>query len=187
MVELKRIYWSRMALRGALLAVSSRTRASYSFHQIPLSAREAPCGEGPDGTVDRRGLADLMTRRFTSLNEWVIDDRHLKVDGVTRGYKEPCWAWIRKQTETLLGAGSLWPKDAVMTEVVHCRSCAISPVRNGRSQPPSRSNAEHPGREPWRQKATSVLSVASAGRPVALPAKFQSFGLVPPRLPTPSF
>lgn len=66
--------------------------------------------------------ADFMVHRFSSEKKWVVDRRHLKVDGVTRGSKEPYWGWIEKQIQALLGQQSIWHEDAVMTEVVHCKS-----------------------------------------------------------------
>jgi hypothetical protein len=70
---------------------------------------------------DDAAIADFMVNRFNPDQGWVIDRRHLKVDG-SRGSKEPYWGWIEKQTKALIGDDVTWYDEAVMTEVVHCKS-----------------------------------------------------------------
>lgn len=77
---------------------------------------------------DEDTTADFMTRRFSSEKGWVIDRRHLKED-CSRGSQEPYWGWIMRQTQALLGPESIWHEDAVMTEVVHCKSNKEQGVR----------------------------------------------------------
>ena len=70
-------------------------------------------------------IADFMLNRFDPDHGWVLDRRHRKVettDGPTWGTPEPYWGWVEKETYALLGSGSPWYEQAVMTEVVHCKS-----------------------------------------------------------------
>lgn len=85
-------------------------------------------------------IADFMTRRFDSTNEWVNENlQHLKQGGngetadeilrrahggefARRGIRENYWSWIQEQTRRLVGDENPWYQDAVMTEVVHCKS-----------------------------------------------------------------
>lgn len=78
-------------------------------------------------TVDWRDddIADFMINRFNPEHGWVLNRRHRKVetaDGPAWGTPEPYWGWVEKQTNALLGAGAPWYEQAVMTEVVHCKS-----------------------------------------------------------------
>ncbi|MDQ0924579.1 hypothetical protein QF038_003087 [Pseudarthrobacter sp. W1I19] len=70
-------------------------------------------------------IADFMIHRFEPEHGWVLNRRHRKVetaDGPTWGTPEPYWGWVKQQTYALLGAGAPWYEQAVMTEVVHCKS-----------------------------------------------------------------
>jgi hypothetical protein len=70
-------------------------------------------------------IADFMINRFKPEHGWVLNRRHRKVetaDGLTWGTPEPYWGWVEQQTYALLGSGTAWYEQAVMTEVVHCKS-----------------------------------------------------------------
>lgn len=73
-------------------------------------------------------IADFMINRFTPEHGWVSELRHRKVDTADQagkpswGSPEPYWRWVESQTTSLLGEGIVWYDNAVMTEVVHCKS-----------------------------------------------------------------
>ncbi|MFB8369828.1 hypothetical protein ACFC25_10745 [Pseudarthrobacter sp. NPDC055928] len=70
-------------------------------------------------------IADFMINRFAPEHGWVLNRRHRKVetaDGPAWGTPEPYWGWVEQQTYALLGSGTPWYEQAVMTEVVHCKS-----------------------------------------------------------------
>lgn len=70
-------------------------------------------------------IADFMLNRFNPEHGWVLNRRHRKVettDGPTWGTPEPYWGWVKKETYALLGSRAPWYEQAVMTEVVHCKS-----------------------------------------------------------------
>jgi len=70
-------------------------------------------------------IADFMIHRFEPEHGWVLNRRHRKVetaDGPVWGTPEPYWGWVEQQTYALLGSGAPWYEQAVMTEVVHCKS-----------------------------------------------------------------
>ncbi|GAA2177219.1 hypothetical protein GCM10009784_26980 [Arthrobacter parietis] len=77
----------------------------------------------PTADWDDALIADFMTHRFDSNHSWVNEElRHLKEDCVSRGRPEQYWKWIKEQTEALISDGAPWHQNAVMTEVVHCKS-----------------------------------------------------------------
>ncbi|MHA7154229.1 hypothetical protein [Arthrobacter sp. TMN-50] len=115
-------------------------------------AEKYPTVEWPE-----EDTADFMIRRFTSEREWVLDRRHLKVDG-SRGRQETYWGWIMRQTQALLGQDSIWHEDAVMTEVVHCKSNK----EEGVSEAAIHCSSLHMGR---------ILSATSAGLVVVVGVK----------------
>lgn len=83
-------------------------------------AEKYPTVDWPDAEI-----ADFMLNRFDPEHGWVLDRRHRKVettDGPTWGTPEPYWGWVEKETYALLGSGSPWYEQSVMTEVVHCKS-----------------------------------------------------------------
>ena len=83
-------------------------------------AEKYPTVDWPDTDV-----ADFMINRFNPEHGWVLNRRHRKVetsDGPTWGTPEPYWGWVAQQTSALLGSGAPWYEQAVMTEIVHCKS-----------------------------------------------------------------
>lgn len=84
----------------------------------------------PTTEWDDELIADFMINRFT--RGWVENRKHLKVDG-SRGSKEPYWGWIERETKSLLGEEIVWHEEAVMTEVVHCKSSSEEGVMRAAS------------------------------------------------------
>lgn len=109
-------------------------------------------------------IADFMINRFNPEHGWVKDEKHLKVDSASPdgqpmwGSPEPYWKWVKKQTTSLLGDGTVWNDAAVMTEVVHCKSNG----EEGVSEATLRCSTKHMER---------ILSATSAGLVVIVGSK----------------
>ncbi|MEZ2392066.1 hypothetical protein AB6813_21490 [bacterium RCC_150] len=112
--------WAGNLAGAGVVFLSSNPAISAGNPGAKLASKRVP-EKYPTVGWDDADIADFMINRFDPDHRWVVDRRHLKVDG-SRGSKEPYWGWIEKQTKALLGDDVTWCDEAVMTEVVHCKS-----------------------------------------------------------------
>ncbi|MCO4236903.1 hypothetical protein NG702_05605 [Pseudarthrobacter sp. MDT3-28] len=109
---------ARIAFLSSNPAISAANPASK--WRAKRVAEKYPTVEWPDSRI-----ADFMINRFIPEHGWVLDRRHRKmetIDGPAWGTPEPYWGWVAKETSALLGSDAPWYEQAVMTEVVHCKS-----------------------------------------------------------------
>jgi hypothetical protein len=113
--------WAGALLTARIVFVSSNPSISVAKPgSAPLTSEAYPTGASSDDTI-----AEFLLQRFDPTvkpKPFVVDDKHLQLDGEYAKVKTRFWTSIRARATELLEYAADPNADYVLTEVVHCKS-----------------------------------------------------------------
>jgi hypothetical protein len=113
--------WAGALLTARIVFVSSNPSISVAkLGSDPLTAEAYPTGANSDDEI-----AEFVLRRFdpsVTPKPYVLEDRHLQLDGEYPKHTTRFWTSIRARATELLEHPADPNADYVLTEVVHCKS-----------------------------------------------------------------